>query len=505
MSDEPAAAVPERPAKRAAADQPGPEVVEVRHVPAPRSRTLAWLRRFAKLWGFALFCVFVVYTFREVALPFLFAILVAYILAPLVDRFERVKVRGKPFPRGLAVIILYINIIAILAIFIGVFIPRLSGDFARMFREAPHLIARVNREWVPKAGAWIDERFGASNESAGPGVAGPEPPDEPNDGSPDATEIGPAPAPAPSVAGPNGPGRPGRGGGWARRHDHAIFLEPLPDGKTRVDLGSVRLEVQPGPNGGYIIAPASAEERDTAGGGKWERSIKHWIAERLKSTEGEARRVVEWGQKFVAAVVGGIARLVLVLMVAAFILVDLARIRLFLRSLVPAQYQLDYERIVAGIDQGLSGVIRGQLVICLINGVLTYIGLMIFKVKYPLLLGLLACVMSLVPIFGSVLSSIPIVAIALIASGNFDIFRGLKVLLWIIGIHQLEANFLNPKIMGGAAKIHPVLVVFALIAGEHSYGLVGALFAVPVASIMQTMFKYFRRRSPRTIAAATGP
>jgi len=131
---------------------------------------------------------------------------------------------------------------------------------------------------------------------------------------------------------------------------------------------------------------------------------------------------------------------------------------------------------------------------------------MIFKVKYPLLLGLLACVMSLVPIFGSVLSSIAIVAIALIASGSFDLFRGLKVLLWIIGIHQLEANFLNPKIMGGAAKIHPVLVVFALIAGEHSYGLVGALFAVPVASIMQTMFKYFRRRSPRTMAAAApGP
>ena len=506
MSDEPAAAVPERPAKRAAADQQGHEVVEVRHVPAPRSRTLAWLRRFAKLWGFALFCVFVVYTFREVALPFLFAILVAYILAPLVDRFERVKVRGKPFPRGLAVIILYINIIAILAIFIGVFIPRLSGDFARMFREAPQLIARVNREWVPKAGAWIDERFGASNESAGPGVAGPEPPDEPTESAPDATEIGPAPLPSPAgPASPPGPGR--RGGGWGRHHDHSILLEPLPDGKTRVDLGSVRLEVQPGPNGGYIIAPASGESQDNAGGGKgkWERSIKHWIAERLKSTEGEARRVVEWGQKFVAAVVGGIARLVLVLMVAAFILVDLARIRLFLRSLVPAQYQIDYDRIVAGIDQGLSGVIRGQLVICLINGVLTYIGLMIFKVKYPLLLGLLACVMSLVPIFGSVLSSIPIVAIALVASGGFDLFRGLKVLLWIIGIHQLEANFLNPKIMGGAAKIHPVLVVFALIAGEHSYGLVGALFAVPVASIMQTMFKYFRRRSPRTIAAAPGP
>ena len=51
-------------------------------------------------------------------------------------------------------------------------------------------------------------------------------------------------------------------------------------------------------------------------------------------------------------------------MVAAFILVDLERIQAFLRSLVPETYQLDYDRIIAGIDRGLSGVIRGQLVIC---------------------------------------------------------------------------------------------------------------------------------------------
>jgi predicted PurR-regulated permease PerM len=56
--------------------------------------------------------------------------------------------------------------------------------------------------------------------------------------------------------------------------------------------------------------------------------------------------------------------------------------------------------------------------------------------------------------------------------------------------------------MGDAAKIHPVLVVFALIAGEHSYGLVGALFAVPVASIIQTIFVYYRRRQLARAAAA---
>ena len=68
------------------------------------------------------------------------------------------------------------------------------------------------------------------------------------------------------------------------------------------------------------------------------------------------------------------------------------------------------------------------------------------------------------------------------------------MLAWIVGIHFIEANFLNPKIIGTAAKIHPVLVIFSLVPGEQSYGLVGALFAVPVASMIQTIFVYYRKR-----------
>src|SRR4051794_16568412 len=98
----------ERPASGGA--PPGASPVAAEAVAATRrgpgaSRTIAWMRRFAKLWGFALFCIFVVYLFRDVALPFLFAILVAYILAPLVDRLGRLRVGGRPFPRALAVIL----------------------------------------------------------------------------------------------------------------------------------------------------------------------------------------------------------------------------------------------------------------------------------------------------------------------------------------------------------------------------------------------------------------
>jgi hypothetical protein len=61
-----------------------------------------------------------------------------------------------------------------------------------------------------------------------------------------------------------------------------------------------------------------------------------------------------------------------------------------------------------------------------------------------------------------------------------------------VGIHQIEANFLNPKIIGDSAKIHPVLVVFSLLVGEHFFQIAGALFAVPCMSIAQTIFLHFR-------------
>src|SRR5260221_6851507 len=96
--------------------------------------------------------------------------------------------------------------------------------------------------------------------------------------------------------------------------------------------------------------------------------------------------------------------------------------------------------------------------------------------------------MSIIPIFGLILSAVPAVALALTQSFG----TALGVLLWIVGIHQLEANFLNPKIIGDSAKIHPVLVVFSLLVGEHFFQIAGALFAVPCMSIAQTVFLHFR-------------
>jgi predicted PurR-regulated permease PerM len=220
------------------------------------------------------------------------------------------------------------------------------------------------------------------------------------------------------------------------------------------------------------------------------------LAQLTRSTETEMKGLVQVGQRFVAGLVRSLAWFLLTFMVAAYLLVDTARVVDFFRSLAPAARRPELDELFAEMDRGLAGVIRGQLMICVVNGILTTVGLVLFHVKYALLLGLVAGMMSFIPVFGSILSSVPIVAIALTSGQEgVSISTGMAMLLWIIGIHFLEANVLNPKIIGDAAKMHPVVVVFALLVGEESGGLVGALIAVPAATMIQAVFLWVRRRA----------
>lgn len=214
------------------------------------------------------------------------------------------------------------------------------------------------------------------------------------------------------------------------------------------------------------------------------RDVKHMAREK-------AGQVLSQLQSLVAQALGFVFSTFVVLMLTAFIVADAERLTTFVFTITPVRDRSSLEDLMRRIDHGLSGVVRGQLTICIINGVLTLVGLLLLKVKFAFLLATMAAVFSLVPIFGSILSTIPIVIVGL-SSG---LSTALLAVLWIVGIHALEANLLNPKIMGDAAKIHPVLVVLALVTGEHFYGLVGALLAVPIMSIFVTIWKAVRARA----------
>jgi predicted PurR-regulated permease PerM len=201
--------------------------------------------------------------------------------------------------------------------------------------------------------------------------------------------------------------------------------------------------------------------------------------------------IVGLTQRIVAGILATIFSVFIILMIAAFISVDGEQIRAFGGSLVPREFAGDVQVLVARIDRSLSGVVRGQFTICLINGLLTLIGLLIFRVKFAFVLATLATLFSLIPIFGTIISSIPIVLFGL--SQSFK--TGLGMLLWILGIHALETYVLNPKIMGSAARIHPIVIAFALIAGERTLGIVGVLLAGPLAAILVACFEFARQKA----------
>jgi predicted PurR-regulated permease PerM len=417
-----------------------------------------WGRRTAKLWGFLGFCILVLILARHVVLPFVFALLVAYIFAPIVNRMSRAPDGRRRMPRGLAIILCYIVLLAAVALFMVALLPRVYKDLGRLGREAPSMYQRINDEYVPQVARWLENRF--------PSLRAEERERER----------------APTVA--DVPLPPGT----------QFVVTPLPDGRMAVQLEPSGVEVIPRRGGGYMLAPREDKPEPV----RLEDRLRNIATSALGGMQSELGDVFRLGQVIISGVVKSIYTFFLVLMIAAFLLLDLAKIHGFARGLFPAPYRHDYDVVVAGIDRGLSGVIRGQLLICLVNGTLTYIGMQIFGIKYALILSIVAALLSLIPIFGSILSTVPIVLAALVSSdAGVDVARAIFITMWIIGIHFLEANFLNPKIIGTAAKIHPVLVIFALVLGEHSYGLVGALLAVPVASIVQALFLYFRGKAWR--------
>ncbi|MFL5346922.1 MAG: AI-2E family transporter [Hyalangium sp.] len=201
--------------------------------------------------------------------------------------------------------------------------------------------------------------------------------------------------------------------------------------------------------------------------------------------------IVGVSRSIIAGVLATVFGLFFMLMVAAFFSIDAQAIRRYFGTLIPPEYASDARVLLGRIDRSLSGVVRGQVTICVVNGTLTAIGLLVFGVRFAFLLATIATFLSLIPIFGTIISSVPIVLIAL--TDGFQ--KGLIMLAWICGIHALEAYFLNPKIMGQAARIHPVIVAFSLIAGERLYGLVGALFAVPIAAIFVACFDFARLKA----------
>src|SRR5207248_5010390 len=131
----------------------------------------------------------------------------------------------------------------------------------------------------------------------------------------------------------------------------------------------------------------------------------------------------------------------------------------------------------------IGGYIRGQLLLAFLIGVLVGVGMAVIRVPYAVLLGVLAFVFAFVPVLGTFVSGAACVLLALTLGWPYAV----GVLVYFIIIHVLEGDIVGPRIVGQAIGLHPIVSLAALIAGAELFGIWGALFASPLAGILQAM------------------
>ncbi len=430
--------------------------------------------------------------FHHVLLPFFVALFIAFLIEPVVKRVSAVGFRGHSIPRWAAVFSVYAGIIGVLTLFTVIVAPQLGREFSGLATDAPEFFRELRDDKLPALSRRIDslmDRVSPTPMTDAPVI-------EAQGALYDSIDEAAIDA---LVRAGMTPGERAmfESGATTVQVDNLLELEQNvllrlrtdSTGEVSVILATDYLTISPNEDGSFAVSARPPDEEVVPSGGiDLVKALDEALTSAVDYSGAKVSEYVAFGQKLISKILAAFLSIIVTFMVAAFVSIDVPGIQRFIRSLFPTSSQAGVTALLADLNRGLSGVIRGQLLICVVNGVLTGLGLFIFKVKFAFVLGVLAGVFSLIPVFGTIISTVPCVLIGLTQSFS----TGLLVLVWILVIHFLEANVLNPKIIGTTAEIHPAIIIFALLAGEHTYGLIGALLAVPVASIIQTVFLFLR-------------
>ncbi len=175
---------------------------------------------------------------------------------------------------------------------------------------------------------------------------------------------------------------------------------------------------------------------------------------------------------------------VTVIVITFYLLLDKEQIEKRATSLF-LNKQTKAERLLKMIEYKLGGWLRGQVLLSLIVGALTYVGLTLLGVDFALPLALIAGILEIVPVIGPIISAVPAIIIGLTVSPVFAlVIAGLY-----FAIQQSESHVIVPQVMKRAVGLNPLLVIIAITIGGRLLGIGGALLAVPIAVVVQVVLQ----------------
>ncbi|OGT53308.1 MAG: hypothetical protein A3E84_01695 [Gammaproteobacteria bacterium RIFCSPHIGHO2_12_FULL_42_13] len=208
---------------------------------------------------------------------------------------------------------------------------------------------------------------------------------------------------------------------------------------------------------------------DKAGG------IAEWV---LKTTLHSGIKMIE-----------SLMDIVLIPVVTFYLLCDWDLLLHGLRDSLPRRIESTIVKLVIECHEVLSEFFRGQLLVMLALGVIYSAGLAVIGLQIGLLIGIVAGLLSIVPYLGFIIG---IVAASIAAFMQFGSMTAV-LSVWIVFLlaHIIDHVFLTPKLVGNRIGLHPVAVIFAILAGGSLFGFVGVLLALPVAALIMVWVRYF--------------
>lgn len=221
-------------------------------------------------------------------------------------------------------------------------------------------------------------------------------------------------------------------------------------------------------------------------------SVTDTIRENLGKTGGVVGVILQQATRSTMALLTWVVNLAMIPVVAFYLMRDWKEIMHRIRGLLPRQHENLAVGLVRDCDEVLSSFIRGQLLVMLCLGVIYSLGLWLIGLELALLIGMVAGLASIVPYLGFVVGVGAALIAAIFQFG--DVFH-LVAVVAVFGLGQvIESTVLVPLLVGDRIGLHPVAVIFAVLAGGQLFGFVGVLLALPVAAVLMVLVRYMLGR-----------
>jgi len=221
-----------------------------------------------------------------------------------------------------------------------------------------------------------------------------------------------------------------------------------------------------------------------------EKGLSGNIQNGLKELQSSLNQAASGVYFFIISIFTNLVSFVVILVVAFYLVMQKNVLSKVLENISPQKYHGHLIELALKIQDKIGSWARGQLMLALIIGVMSFLGLIFLLPKYALVLALVAGATEIIPYLGPIIGGIPAVFLGFTVP-PFSLWRGLAILILYVIIQQLENHIITPQVMKKQVGLNPIVIIIAMLVGARVGGIVGIILAVPVATAVGVIFKDF--------------